>query len=52
MTMAKKEQQTQLDEYQSEESRTYMEDRLELIASISKRIFCPDLQEGEDELRF
>ena len=51
MTMAKKEQQTQLEEYQGDESRGFMEDRLELIASIAKRLFCPELEE-EDELRF
>lgn len=50
--MAKKEQQTQLEEYQSEESRSYMEERLELIASIAKKLFCPDMIEDEDELRF
>lgn len=50
--MAKKEQQTQLEEYQSEKSRSYMEERLELIASIAKKLFCPEITEGEDELRF
>ena len=50
--MAKKEQLTQLEEYQSEEFRSYMEGRLELIASVAKKLFCPELTEDEDELRF
>ena len=48
--MAKKKQQTQSDEYQSED-QNFMERRLEMIAKASKRLFCPDLEE-DDELHF